>query len=190
MGDYVYRGYYCVDTVTGHRLARIRLVQVGNQLSDTSTKFYLLVCEQGLDPALHQMNRSPDGEMNKNQEFNQILDGEWRILVSLSEIIDVFDSTCFLFFCPDTNYLFMGDYVYRGYYCVGTVTVQGLYMLVALKMHYPLQITILRGNHEICQVLLSICSLLTDPNPGDPLVPEVAHTYKTDRSKFESTARS
>ncbi|EOA35763.1 hypothetical protein CARUB_v10020996mg, partial [Capsella rubella] len=42
----------------------------------------------------------------------------------------------------------------------------------------------------ISKVLLSICSLLTDPNPDDPLVPEIAHMYKTDRSKYESTARS
>ena len=42
----------------------------------------------------------------------------------------------------------------------------------------------------IKQVLLSICSLLTDPNPDDPLVPEIAHMYKTDRSKYETTARS
>ncbi|KAK6154511.1 hypothetical protein DH2020_008759 [Rehmannia glutinosa] len=42
----------------------------------------------------------------------------------------------------------------------------------------------------ISKVLLSICSLLTDPNPDDPLVPEIAHTYKTDRAKYESTARS
>ncbi|MFS7917489.1 putative ubiquitin-conjugating enzyme E2, ubiquitin-conjugating enzyme/RWD [Helianthus anomalus] len=27
----------------------------------------------------------------------------------------------------------------------------------------------------ISKVLLSICSLLTDPNPDDPLVPEIAH---------------
>lgn len=40
------------------------------------------------------------------------------------------------------------------------------------------------------QVLLSICSLLTDPNPDDPLVPEIAHTYKHDKAKYESTARS
>ncbi|RZS25956.1 hypothetical protein BHM03_00059235 [Ensete ventricosum] len=40
------------------------------------------------------------------------------------------------------------------------------------------------------QVLLSICSLLTDPNPDDPLVPEIAHMYKTDRTKYETTARS
>ena len=38
-------------------------------------------------------------------------------------------------------------------------------------------------------VLLSICSMLTDPNPDDPLVPEIAHVYKTDRSKYEGTAR-
>lgn len=38
-------------------------------------------------------------------------------------------------------------------------------------------------------VLLSICSMLTDPNPDDPLVPEIAHVYKTDRAKYEQTAR-
>ena len=42
----------------------------------------------------------------------------------------------------------------------------------------------------VFQVLLSICSLLTDPNPDDPLVPEIAHMYKTDRAKYETTARS
>ncbi|KAK4398685.1 Ubiquitin-conjugating enzyme E2 28 [Sesamum angolense] len=42
----------------------------------------------------------------------------------------------------------------------------------------------------ISKVLLSICSLLTDPNPDDPLVPEIAHMYKADRVKYESTARS
>ncbi|CAL5392353.1 unnamed protein product [Camellia sinensis] len=42
----------------------------------------------------------------------------------------------------------------------------------------------------ISKVLLSICSLLTDPNPDDPLVPEIAHMYKTDRNKYEMTARS
>ncbi|CAI9785965.1 unnamed protein product [Fraxinus pennsylvanica] len=42
----------------------------------------------------------------------------------------------------------------------------------------------------ISKVLLSICSLLTDPNPDDPLVPEIAHMYKTDKAKYEQTARS
>ena len=38
-------------------------------------------------------------------------------------------------------------------------------------------------------VLLSICSLLTDPNPEDPLVPEIARVYKTDREKYNELAR-
>ena len=41
----------------------------------------------------------------------------------------------------------------------------------------------------IQKVLLSISSLLTDANPDDPLVPEIAHIYKTDRAKFEATSR-
>ena len=41
----------------------------------------------------------------------------------------------------------------------------------------------------ISKVLLSICSLLTDPNPDDPLVPDIAQLLKTDRAKHDSTAR-
>merc|ERR1712022_58478 len=41
----------------------------------------------------------------------------------------------------------------------------------------------------ISKVLLSICSLLTDPNPDDPLVPEIAHLYKTNREMFTKTAK-
>eukprot|EP01064_Diplonema_japonicum_P016987 TRINITY_DN2504_c0_g1_i1.p1 TRINITY_DN2504_c0_g1~~TRINITY_DN2504_c0_g1_i1.p1 ORF type:complete len:149 (+),score=16.68 TRINITY_DN2504_c0_g1_i1:291-737(+) len=40
----------------------------------------------------------------------------------------------------------------------------------------------------ISKVLLSICSLLTDPNPDDPLVPEIASLFKQDRKKFDDTA--
>jgi len=41
----------------------------------------------------------------------------------------------------------------------------------------------------ISKVLLSILSLLTDPNPDDPLWPEVAHEYKTNRVLFDVKAR-
>ena len=37
-------------------------------------------------------------------------------------------------------------------------------------------------------MLLSICSLLTDPNPDDPLVTEIAHIYKTDRAGYNAKA--
>lgn len=42
---------------------------------------------------------------------------------------------------------------------------------------------------SISKVLLSILSLLTDANPSDPLVPEVAHVYRTDRARYDETAR-
>ena len=41
----------------------------------------------------------------------------------------------------------------------------------------------------ISKVLLSICSLLTDPNPDDPLVPSIAREYKENINVFKSNAR-
>ena len=41
----------------------------------------------------------------------------------------------------------------------------------------------------VSKVLLSISSLLTDPNPDDPLVPDVARLFKTDRPKYDKLAK-
>jgi ubiquitin-conjugating enzyme E2 D/E len=41
----------------------------------------------------------------------------------------------------------------------------------------------------ISKVLLSICSLLTDPNPDDPLVSDIADLYKRDRAAHDRSAR-
>ena len=42
----------------------------------------------------------------------------------------------------------------------------------------------------ISKVLLSICSLLTDPNPKDPLCPEIANEYEQNRALYEEKARA
>eukprot|EP00887_Chlorella_sp_A99_P008233 scaffold12.g8233.t1 len=49
--------------------------------------------------------------------------------------------------CPQTNYLFMGDFVDRGFYSVETFL-----LLLALKVRYPERITLIRGNHESRQI--------------------------------------
>ena len=41
----------------------------------------------------------------------------------------------------------------------------------------------------ISKVLLSICSLLTDPNPDDPLVTTIANVYRANREEFNKVAR-
>ncbi|XP_025900814.1 ubiquitin-conjugating enzyme E2 D1 isoform X1 [Nothoprocta perdicaria] len=40
----------------------------------------------------------------------------------------------------------------------------------------------------VSKVLLSICSLLCDPNPDDPLVPDIAQIYKSDKENVEPPA--
>ena len=40
----------------------------------------------------------------------------------------------------------------------------------------------------ISKVLLSICSLLSDPNPNDPLVPDIASVFKENRELYDKTA--
>lgn len=42
----------------------------------------------------------------------------------------------------------------------------------------------------IGKVLLSICSLLCDPNPADPLMPEIADQYNRDREGYIEEARA
>ncbi|KAL7423287.1 hypothetical protein Q5752_002588 [Cryptotrichosporon argae] len=42
---------------------------------------------------------------------------------------------------------------------------------------------------SLYKVILSLSSLLTDPNPADPLVPDIAVAYKRNRKKHDETAR-
>ena len=41
----------------------------------------------------------------------------------------------------------------------------------------------------VSKVLLSISSLLTDPNPDDPLVPDIARQYISNRGLYNQTAK-
>tara|TARA_Y100000591_G_scaffold325121_1_gene345590 strand:+ start:271 stop:720 length:450 start_codon:yes stop_codon:yes gene_type:complete len=41
----------------------------------------------------------------------------------------------------------------------------------------------------ISKVLLCICSLLDDPNPDDPLVPDIAELFNNDREAYNTKAK-
>jgi ubiquitin-protein ligase len=41
----------------------------------------------------------------------------------------------------------------------------------------------------ICRLLMSHCSLLSDPNPDDPLDVEAAKLYKSNRAEYNRIAR-
>ena len=49
--------------------------------------------------------------------------------------------------CPQVNYLFLGDFVDRGFNSVETFL-----LLLAYKVRYPDRITLIRGNHECRQI--------------------------------------
>ncbi|KAI9279296.1 ubiquitin-conjugating enzyme E2E 1, isoform CRA_c [Sporodiniella umbellata] len=68
----------------------------------------------------------------------------------------------------------------RIYHC--NINSQGAICLDILKDNWSPALT-------ISKVLLSICSLLTDANPHDPLVGSIAQEYLTNREEHDSTAR-
>mmetsp|Transcript_10096 Transcript_10096/g.14277 ORF Transcript_10096/g.14277 Transcript_10096/m.14277 type:complete len:410 (-) Transcript_10096:71-1300(-) len=104
----------------------------GTPLAESEVKS---LCEKARETLMNESNVQP---VNAPVTVCGDIHGQWHDLMELYRIGGS---------APDTNYLFMGDYVDRGYYSVETVT-----MLVCLKVRFPDRVFILRGNHESRQI--------------------------------------
>lgn len=62
------------------------------------------------------------------------------------------------------------------------INAQGAICLSILKEEWSSALTMSR-------VILSLSALLVDPNPDDPLTPEIAHVYKSNQQAYLATAR-
>lgn len=107
-------------------------LSVGSPLAESEVKS---LCDMARETLLNESNVQP---VPAPVTVCGDIHGQWHDLMELFRIGGS---------APDTNYLFMGDYVDRGYYSVETVS-----MLVCLKVRYPDRVFILRGNHESRQI--------------------------------------
>jgi len=64
--------------------------------------------------------------------------GQWYDMMEVFKIVG---------YPPETCFLFLGDYVDRGYYSVESVS-----LVVALKVRYPDKVYLIRGSHESRQI--------------------------------------
>ncbi|CCV00248.1 unnamed protein product [Malassezia sympodialis ATCC 42132] len=97
---------------------------------------------------------------------------------------------------PTGDNMFQSDSPYSGGVFFLSITFPTDYPFKPPKVSFSTKIyhPNINANGSICLDILRdqwspALTISKDPNPDDPLVPDIAHLYKTDRAAYENTAR-
>lgn len=160
------------STIVQKPKSTIAKKQVNNSLSRSAKRIQKELAEIRIDPPPN-CSAGPKGD-NLYEWMSTILGPPNSVYESGVFYLDIHFSTDYPFKPPKVTFKT------RIYHC--NINSQGVICLDILKDNWSPALT-------ISKVLLSICSLLSDCNPSDPLVASIANQYVSNREEHDKIAK-
>ena len=136
---------------------------------------------QRIEKELKELASDPPGNVSAGPLKDDLY--EWEATILGPEDSPYEGGVFFLRIHFPTDYPFKSpkiNFTTKIYHC--NINANGGICLDILKEQWSPALT-------ISKVLISICSLLTDCNPDDPLVPEIAELYRRNRIQHDAKAK-